>query len=83
MAFNPELNLYQNVKMGLLIQGKSIDTAAREIDTTSGSIKNRIGAKFIRNGRSTPLDQRIYDYLKKNCAGFHSYCRTNDIKIVS
>lgn len=83
MAFNPDLNLYQNVKMGLLLQGKSLETAASEMETTAGSIKNRIGAKFLRNGKSTPLDQRIYDYLKKNCAGFHTYCRSNNIKIVS
>lgn len=83
MAFNPDLNLYQNVKMGLLVQGKSLDTVAKEIKTTTGSIKNRIGAKFLRNGKSTPLDSRIYEYLKKNCNGFQTYCRANKIKIVS
>lgn len=83
MAFNPNENLYQNVKANLIANGRSIESAAEEIGTTAGSIKNRIGARFVRNGRSTPLDIRIFEYLKTNCSGFAKYCRENDIRIVS
>lgn len=83
MAFNQNLSLYQNVKLGLLVSGKSFDTAAKEIDAKPESIKQRLHNRLIRNGKSTPLDKKIYEYLKKNCNGFHTYCRANDIKIVS
>ncbi|TDA64300.1 hypothetical protein E0765_06180 [Sulfuricurvum sp. IAE1] len=83
MAFNQSVNLYQNVKASLIANGKSIEDAATDIGTTPASIKNRIGAKFLRNGKSTPLDQRIFEYLKNNCTGFTTYCRENDIRIVS
>lgn len=46
-------------------------------------MKQRLHDKLVRNGKSTPLDKLIYEYLKKNCNGFHTYCRSNDIKIVS
>jgi len=83
MAFNQNLSLYQNVKLGLLVSGKSFETAAKEIGAKPSSMKQRLHDKLIRNGKSTPLDSLIYEYLKKNCNGFHTYCRTNNIKIVS
>lgn len=83
MAFNQDLSLYQNVKLGLLVSGKSFDTAAKDIGAKPSSVKQRLHDKLIRNGKSTPLDKQIYDYLKKNCNGFQTYCRINDIKIVS
>lgn len=83
MTFNHDLSLYQNVKLGLLVSGKSFETAARDIGAKPSSVKQRLYDKLVRDGKSTPLDSRIYDYLKKNCNGFHTYCRANDIKIVS
>jgi len=83
MAFNQDLSLYQNVKLGLLISGKSLETAAKEIEAKPSSIKQRLHDKLVRDGKSTPLDKKIYEYLKKNCNGFHTYCRAHDIKIVS
>lgn len=83
MAFNQHLSLYQNVKLGLLVSGKSFETAATEIGAKPSSMKQRLHDKLIRNGKSTPLDKQIYEYLKKNCNGFQTYCRANDIKIVS
>lgn len=83
MAFNQNLSLYQNVKLGLLVSGKSFETAAKEIGAQPSSMKQRLHDKLTRNGKSTPLDKQIYEYLKKNCNGFHTYCRANDIKIVS
>jgi hypothetical protein len=83
MAFNQDLSLYQNVKLGLLVSGKSFDTAAEDIGAKPESIKQRLHNRLIREGKSTPLDKKIYEYLKKNCNGFHTYCRANNIKIVS
>ncbi len=83
MAFNQDLSFYQNVKLGLLVSGKSFETAAKDLEAKESSIKQRLHDKLIRNGKSTPLDKKIYEYLKKNCNGFHTYCRANNIKIVS
>lgn len=83
MSFNSDLTLYKNVQMGLWSAGKSITEAADTIGTTQAAVTTRINAKFIRNGRSTPLDKKIFEYLSQNCPGFSEYCDENDIRIVS
>lgn len=83
MAFNHELSFYQNVKLGLLVSGKSFKTAAKDLEAKESSIKQRLHDRLVRDGKSTPLDKKIYEYLKINCDGFEIYCENNDIKIVS
>ncbi len=83
MKFNETVSFYQNVKMGLWSAGKSIAEAAETIGTTQAALTTRINAKFLRNGRSTPLDKKIFEHLSKNCPGFSEYCDENDIRIVS
>jgi len=82
MKFNPDLSLYQNVKLGLLVSGKSFKTASIDLDAKESSIKQRLHDRLVREGKSTPLDKKIYEYLKINCNGFEVYCEENDIRIV-
>lgn len=83
MTFNPELSLYQNVKLGLMVSGSSFEKACKELGAEQSSVKERLHKRLIRDGKSTPLDKKIFEYMENNCRGFSDYCIKNDLKIVS
>lgn len=83
MKFNTEISLYQNVKMGLMVNGSSFKKACEAIDAKQSSVKERLHKQLVRNGKSTPLDKQIFDHMQKHCSGFKEYCEEKDIRIVS
>ena len=62
---------------------------ADSIQTTEGSIKTCVNNGFIRKtarhpeGKSTPLDKKIYEHLTIHCIGFKEHCKENNIALVS
>lgn len=83
MAFNHELSLYKNIQLSLWQHDKTIDNMAKELQTTSNSIKTTIARKFQRADKSSPLDKKVFKYLQKHSQGFSEYCQANSINIVS
>lgn len=83
MTFNPQISLYQNVKMGLMVKGSSFEKACEAIGAKPSSVKERLHKRLIRDGKSTPLDKQIFKYMQTHCSGFKEHCETNGINIVS
>jgi hypothetical protein len=83
MTFNPDLSLYQNVKLGLMVGGSNFEKACKELGAAQSSVRERLYKNLVRDGKSTPLDKQIFEYMEKNCRGFSDYCIENDLKIVS
>lgn len=83
MTFNPQISLYQNVKIGLMVNGSSFEKACIELGAKTSSVKERLHKQLVRDGKSTPLDKQIFEYMQKHCSGFSEYCTLNNIKIVS
>ena len=80
--FNSNVSLYKNIQVRLMIESKEFEDVARELQTTAATIRTIIGNKFNRNGTSTPLDTKVYNYFSKNIQGFKEYCEEQDIKLV-
>ncbi|PHR57260.1 MAG: hypothetical protein COA44_06060 [Arcobacter sp.] len=89
MVFNQEISFYKNIQNSLLMNQNSLENTAELLETTIGSLTNRINNKFTRvskkhpKGQSTNLDKKIFTYLEKNCPGFKKYCKQNNIHLVS
>lgn len=81
--FNSNVSLYKNIQARLMIDGKEFDDVARELQTTAATLRTIVSNKFHRNGKSTPLDKRVFIYFEKNIQGFKEHCQSNNIKIVS
>jgi len=80
--FNDKVSLYKNIQARLTIDNKALEDVARELQTTAATIRTIISNKFHRNGKSTPLDKRVFDYFTNNIQGFKQYCQENDIKLL-
>ena len=80
--FNSNVSLYKNIQARLMIASKEFDDVARELQTTSATLRTIISNKFHRGGKSTPLDKKIYNYFCNNIQGFKEHCKEHDIKIL-
>ncbi|MEN4053746.1 hypothetical protein [Sulfurimonas sp. NWX79] len=80
--FNVNVSLYKNIQARLMINNKELEDVARELQTTAATIKTIISNKFHRNGKSTPLDRKVFDYFTDNIQGFKQYCKENNIKLL-
>ena len=81
--FNKNVSLYKNIQARLMIDNKDLEDVARELQTTAATIRTIISNKFHRNGKSTPLDVKVFDYFTNNIQGFKQYCQENNIKILN
>lgn len=80
--FNSNVSLYKNIQVRLMIESKEFEDVARELKTTSATIRTIISNRFVRNGKSTPLDTKVFNYFTNNIQGFKEHCEEKDIKIV-
>jgi len=81
-SFNEKETLFKNIQARLIINHSSLEDVARELQTTAATIRTIIGNKFQRNGKSTPLDKKVFQYLEMNIQGFSQYCKDNNISML-
>lgn len=80
MAFNPKLAFLANVKHGLIESDKTIEEMARDLQSTSLSIKTRLYQINVKKTCVTPLDKQIVEYLNTHCKGFKAWAKANKVK---
>jgi len=80
--FNSNVSLYKNIQARLMIESKEFEDVARELKTTAATLRTIIGNKFNRNGKSTPLDKKVFHYFYENIQGFKEYCKEHNINLI-